>query len=118
MQQFARHAGENENPRRLLVGAMAAKSMLIMTPLLKWYLEKGLKVTAIHETVEYHPTSCFKPFVEEVATARRAGDAHEDKAILADLQKLIGEYSFPLNAFSLIHLLFFSIMTKNKKKSL
>ena len=97
MQEFARQAGESENPRRLLVGAMAAKEILIMTPLLKWYLEKGLKVTAVHETVEYHPTRCFQPFVEEVASARRAGDADKDKAILADLQKLIGKYSSACN---------------------
>ena len=91
MQETARNLGESEDPRRLLVGAMAAKEMLIMSPLLKWYMEKGLEVTVLHETVEYQQSSCFKEFVHEVADARRAGDADEDMAILADLQKLIGE---------------------------
>ena len=69
---------------------------MLATPLLKWYLEHGLKVTKVHQVVEFTPKPCFKPFGDAVSDARRAGDA--SKAIIADTMKLV---SFFLSFFGL-----------------
>ena len=94
MQDFAQNCGLNTKPRRLLVGALKAKKMLIATPLLKWYLEHGLRVTKIYQVVEYSRMRCFRNFVKNVSDARRSGDADPNKSIIADLNKLIGNSAY------------------------
>ena len=42
-----------------LLGVMKAKKILLYTPLIKWYLEHGLRITAIRQLVEHEPG---KPF--------------------------------------------------------
>ena len=80
----------SDAPRRLLVGGTKAEQILLATPLLKWYLEHEMKVTKIHQVVEYRKMACFETFVRDVSDARRAGDASPDLAIIADTMKLIG----------------------------
>jgi hypothetical protein len=58
-----------------LLGSMFGEKIMIITPLLKWYLLKGLVVTRIYQVVEYSPATCFQKFGEAVSDARRAGDA-------------------------------------------
>ena len=53
---------------------MKAKKILLYTPLLKWYIEHGLQVTAYHELLVYKQGRPFDWFPEEVADARREGD--------------------------------------------
>jgi hypothetical protein len=64
----------SKKPRRLLVGGMAGEKILLSTPLLKWYLDHGLRVTRVYEVIEYKAQSCFEQFVKEVSDARREGD--------------------------------------------
>lgn len=45
---------------------MKAEKMLLGTPLLKWYLDHGLKVTRIYQVVEFNAQACFKKFVNDV----------------------------------------------------
>ena len=68
--------------------------MLIATPLLKWYLMKGFKVSRVYQAVEYKPVRCFKGFEKEVSAARRAGDLDPDKSIMADTMKLLGNSAY------------------------
>ena len=68
--------------------------MLIATPLLKWYLMKGFKVSRVYQAVEYKPVRCFKGFEKEVSAARRAGDLDPDKSIIADTMKLLGNSAY------------------------
>ena len=49
---------------------MKAKKILLYTPLIKWYLPHGLRLTAVHHLVEYKPGKPFSWFPEEVANAR------------------------------------------------
>lgn len=65
-----------------------------MTPLLKWYINHGLEITKIYQTVEYTPQRCFKSFVRDVSDARRQGDVDPSKAILADTRKLEGNSAY------------------------
>jgi hypothetical protein len=57
-------------PRKSLVGSMFGEKIMIITPLLKWYLIKGLVVTRIYQVVEYSPAKCFQIFGEAVSNAR------------------------------------------------
>ena len=41
MQEHVDRFGLSQKPRRLLVGGMKAKQILLATPLLKWYLDHG-----------------------------------------------------------------------------
>lgn len=42
------------------VGDMRARQILIVMPLLKWYLENGLEITKLYQVVEYTPnTFCW-----------------------------------------------------------
>ena len=51
-----------------------AKKILLYTPLLKWYLNHGLEVTAVHKILKYVKGRPFKWFPDEVSNARRDGD--------------------------------------------
>ena len=75
MKKYQKLTGRQENKNlRKLLGVMKAKKILLYTPLLKWYIEHGFKVTAYHELLLYQPSQPFDWFPEEVADARREGD--------------------------------------------
>lgn len=73
-----------------LVGALSAGKILLYAPLLKWYLDHGLKITAVHRTVDYVPQKAFKWFVEKVTENRRKVDQNTQLALLAEVFKLLG----------------------------
>ena len=77
-----------------LCGVMSQKQILLYTPLLKWYLEKGLVVTKYHTAITYKPVKCFKWFAEWVSNERRKGDLNPDSQIAADTAKLIGNSGY------------------------
>ena len=68
-------------PRKRLVGSMFGEKIMVISPMLKWYVEHGLKVTQIHQVVEYTPATCFQKFGEQVSEARRARDADPNKKL-------------------------------------
>ena len=68
--------------------------MLIYAPLLQWYLNCGLKITAVYRTINYIPKKIFTWFVQEVANNWRAGDADKEKALLAKVLKLLGNSAY------------------------
>ena len=39
--------------RKCLNGSMYGEKIMVISPLLKWYVKLGLKVTQIHQVVEY-----------------------------------------------------------------
>ena len=56
------------------LGVMKAKKILLYTPLIEWYLQQGLRLTAVHQLIDYEPGMPFSWFSEEVANARRGAD--------------------------------------------
>ena len=56
------------------LGVMKAKMILLYTPLIEWYLQQGLRLTAVHQLIDYEPGMPFSWFSEEVANARREAD--------------------------------------------
>ena len=43
-----------------LLGVLKAKKILLYTPLIKWYQQHGLRLTAVHQLVEYEPGKADK----------------------------------------------------------
>ena len=73
---------------------MSAKKILLYAPLLGWYLNRGLNLTAVYRTIDYDPREIFSWFVTEVVNNRRKGDADKDKALLAEVFKLLGNSAY------------------------
>ncbi|XP_068699900.1 uncharacterized protein [Montipora foliosa] len=98
MTQVAKEDERLLQPQKMLVGSFFAKKIGLITPLLEYYLEKGLIVTRIYSAIQYTPKVCFYKFADEVSTMRRAGDAAQpnedgsvsDEKILAETSKMMG----------------------------
>ena len=71
-----------------LLGVTKAKKILLYTPLLKWYLNHGLEVTAVYKILKYVPGRPFKWFPDEVSSARRDGDI---EVMTAKLRKAVND---------------------------
>ena len=80
--------------RRTLIGSYFGKNIVLATPLLHWYLKKGLVVTNISCVIEYKPIKCFEAFGHTVSDARRQGDHDSNQAILAETFKLLGNSAY------------------------
>lgn len=89
MQDFVETNGLSKDPRRLLVGGMSARKILLATPLLQWYLLKGMHVTRVYKLIEFTPKACFKHMTDKVSAARREGDRDPSKSLIADSNKLL-----------------------------
>ena len=76
------------------VGGLRAKTLVLFSPLLKWYIEHGLLVTRIYEVIEYGRQQCFSKFVDFVTKARREGDIDKTKEVIGTLCKLLGNSAF------------------------
>ena len=92
--------GSSRNPinetQKKLLGVPSEKKMLLHAPLLEWYLDQGLVVTTVYRTIDYMPLKLFDWFVHKVANKRRQlqGDADADKALLAEMFKLLGNSAY------------------------
>ena len=95
MHDYLQQSGRKRFPeQKKLLGVMSAKKILLYAPLLVWYLNQGLKLTAVYRTIDYEPREIFSWFVNEVANNRRKGDADKDKALLAEVFKLLGNSAY------------------------
>ena len=74
-----------KNNKKLL-GVMKAEKILLYSPLLKWYLNHGLRVTKIHRYISYTSSRPFAWFPEEVSSARRAADNDKQKNSVIQLK--------------------------------
>ena len=90
MKAYAEDHNLLNQPRKTLIGSYQATNILLATPLLQWYLSHGLKVTKIHQVIQYWRDDCFRNFGEQVSTARRAGDADPNQQVIANTMKLLG----------------------------
>ena len=91
MQAYLHEDNKIFKDTRYLIGSMFGKKILLITPLLNWYLSKGLLVTKIYQVVEFKPSNCFKSFVDTVTNDRRAGDRDPHLKMIGDTSKLIGK---------------------------
>jgi hypothetical protein len=77
-----------------LIGSYFGKDILLYIPLLRGYLQHGLKITAFHVGIEYTSTKCLKKFADEVSHARRAGDVDKAYDLIAETMKSFGNSAY------------------------
>ena len=94
MQEYAKEHKIKDIPRRLLIGSYFGKKIGLSTPLLKWYLNHGLVITHIYTVIEYILNAALNSFMMEFAQAGLDGDHDNDKALIAETMKLIGNSSY------------------------
>lgn len=90
MSEFLRSSNKTFKDTRYLIGSMFATKILLITPLLRWYIQHGLVVTKIYQFIEFSPKKAFLPFEQSVTNDRRAGDRDPAYKVIADTSKLIG----------------------------
>ena len=90
MQDYTKEHNIKDIPRFLLIRSYFGKKIGLLTSFLKWYLNHGLVITHIYTVVEYIPNAAFSSFMTQVAQARLDGDRDNDKAVIAESMKLIG----------------------------
>ena len=73
MNSYLEESGKTFSPTKYLIGSMFGQKILLITPLLLWYLEHGLEVTKIHQIIQFRPIKCFEKFANQVSDDRRAG---------------------------------------------
>ena len=93
MQDHITKYNMSTKPRRLLIGGMKAKKILLLTPLLKWYIDHSLEMTKVYQVIEFSPQASFKEFRESQRsqTQRR----HLTRPlVLGDTMKLLGNSAY------------------------
>ena len=78
------------NKGKTLIGSYFGKERVLYSPLLKWYLQQGSKISKFHCSIKYTPEYAFKQFADEVSDARRAGDVDKAFESIAETMKLLG----------------------------
>ena len=76
-------------PQVTLINAFHGKDQLVFTPMLIWLLNLGVCVTAIKWFIQYTPSKCLLPFVENVTSMREQATI-EGSETRANSAKLIG----------------------------
>ena len=81
MQEHMRKLAENGNrtfPKEALCLTWNAENFLGVTPLLRFYLNIGMKITKIHYAVNYTRNRPFKKFVDDMVAVRVAAVGKND----------------------------------------
>ena len=90
MREFAMTHDILSQPQKSLIGSFYGKKILVLTSLLKWYLQHGLIVSDIYQVIQFRGYNCFTNFAESVCNMRREADSDGSKKIIADTAKLCG----------------------------
>ena len=91
MRAYCERHNKLRKPTKMLISSHKADRMMFITPLLKYYLQLGLKITKVHYVVHFPDHKpCFKKFADQVSDARREGDRNPDSDVLANTYKLVG----------------------------
>ena len=90
MRDYLDHHEKTFKDTRYLIGSMFGTKILLITPLLKWYMAHGLTVTKVHQVIEFDGRQCFGGFVESISNDRRAGDRDPSLKPRAETSKLTG----------------------------
>ena len=96
MRRYAEEHHTMANPRRMLVGSYRGDKILLVTPLLRWYLDHGLEVTRVYQVIEYYPIPCFRRFGDACPrpSAWETSTHTRPSSIIADTMKLLGNSGY------------------------
>lgn len=61
---------------------------------MRWYMDHGVMITAVYQTIDYQADKVFPWFVEQVTEARRMGVVEKSKALFAEVFKLMGNSGY------------------------
>ena len=53
MMDYLQHTDRKRVSTRQLLGTLSANKILLYAPLLQWYIDNGLEVTAVYRTIDY-----------------------------------------------------------------
>ena len=104
MKEFATEKGIKIQNRRLLLSGMQAEEILLSSRLVAFYLELGLEVTRIYQTISYVKSYPFNTFVETVTRHRKEAQKNPDRKMVGEIYKLMGK-----------SLRFLSVLLKKKR---
>ena len=76
------------------MGGMHARQILIVIPLLKWYMDHGIVVSKMYKVIKLIPSTCVDQFTENVSDARRQGDIDPYTSVIADTMELLGNSGY------------------------
>ncbi len=79
-----------KQPRKQLIGSYFGDKIWIMSPLAKWYLDKGLIIKKIYQFLEFDKMENFSEVVDEIIKYRRLGDIDKKYEMIGGIFKLIG----------------------------
>jgi len=74
MKKYLRKTNRTVIPgQKKLLGLLSANTILLYAPLFEWYLDHGLKITAVYLTIDFKPQKIFPWFVQQVTENGREG---------------------------------------------
>ena len=74
-----RYQESKREPQSTVVQTYNAKQVLLMTEMVKLYLEQGIQVKNISKVMQYQPGRALAPFVEKVTSMRIAAKEENDE---------------------------------------
>ena len=94
VKDFAHESNLLKKPRRMLISSFYLQRGPKITPLLQFYLEKGLVLNQVYWFIQYTPEKGFESFVNSVVEELREGDKNTSTSVVAETMKLIGSCSY------------------------
>ena len=94
MREYAIDYNLLKQPQRMLISSFKLYYGTVITLLLNFYLDLGLKCTKIYRVVQYTHKKRFNDFVQSIVDARRAGDENAESSVVAETMKLFGNSSY------------------------
>jgi len=94
IKEYLERIGRKRGVGEKLVRALSVQKLLLYAPLLRWYVEHGAVIKAVHRTIDYQATKIFSWFVGQATETRRTGDVDKSKALLAGMFKLLGNRGY------------------------
>ena len=74
MKKYLRQINRTVIPgQKKVLGLLSANTILLYAPLFEWYLDHGLKITAVYLTIDFKPQKIFPWFVQQVTENGREG---------------------------------------------
>jgi len=104
MSQYCSDNNTMKTPRTVLAQAYSARNLLLITPLIVWYLEQGLTVKKIHWVREFRSDRIFQPLADKIISIRQAADSDRSLLLQGTMIKL-GERiprASPMSALSVV----------------
>ena len=93
MRAYRDRTGRAKGARKL-VSVLEAKKVVLYSPLIKWYLQKGLIIDQFYEAAIYNPGRPFSWFPEVVAQKRREADENPKLSQVGETYKLLANSAY------------------------